>query len=123
MIPSGAEYLLALRARRMSVPSVIVRLDAAAPLYVPSWWLNRGYSAGDWWLYWPEILVAKSQPIFRLDLRALVGMTVTLVQHGESESRMNQLIDRLFVCGAEMVHAIVGDSVTVLSDGGKRIAA
>ena len=122
MTPFGAQFLTSLRQHRMSVPSLIVRLDCE-PEPVPSWWLARGYSAGDWWLYAPEIVVEAAQPIYRLDLRAVAGMTVTAVQHGTNDERFGQLIDRLFACGAAAVHAVRGDSVTVITDGGRRIAA
>lgn len=119
---TGADFLFALRSRHLSVPDLVVRLDTDEDQQAPSWWLERGYSAGDWWLYEPEILIRKNEPIYRLDLKALTGMSVTLVQHGESDERFSQLIDRLFVFGVESVLA-VGDSVMVVTDGGRKIAA
>ena len=119
---TGADYLFALRSRGLSVPDLVVRLDTDEDQQAPSWWLERGYSAGDWWLYEPEILIRPKEPIYRLDLKAVIGLTVTAVQEGESDERFGQLIDRLFAFGVESVLA-VGESVAVITDGGRRIAA
>lgn len=119
MTPHGAQYLAALRQRGLSVPMIFVRLDAEADR-APSWWR---YGDFDWWQCEPEIVVTKGQSVFRLDLLCVAGMTVVAMQHGESDERMNQLIDRLFACGAETVLAVAGESVVVVTDGGRRLVA
>lgn len=119
MIPAGAEHLIRLRSHGLTVPFLIVRLDAE-PERVPSWWR---FDPTDWWAYEPEIVVRKRDPIPRMDLRCCAGMTVTAVRHGGSDERFQQLTDRLFACGAETVLAVFGESVAVISDEGRRIAA
>lgn len=119
MIPAGAEHLIRLRSHGLTVPFLIVRLDAE-PERVPSWWR---YDPTVWWSYEPEIVVRKRDPIPRLELACCAGMTVTAVQHGDSAERLQKLLDRLFACGAETVLAVLGSSVMVVSDEGRRIAA
>lgn len=119
MIPAGAEHLIRLRSRGLTVPFLVVRLDVE-PERVPFWWRH---DPAAWWVYEPEIVVRKRDPIPRLDLRCCAGMTVTAVQHGDSDERFQKLLDRLFVCGAKTVLAVLGSSVMVVSDAGRRIAA